>query len=465
MSIFGELHMPRVRKPISPTLKGNVYLARVKHPILMKTVCFSLGGPSEAKRNTDALNAIFMNPALWHNPPRPPETPDSIYRQWMGRENTVKLHGKIPKRGETTLRVDSDEIARLTTENDALRTQLQAALDRIEAQGRELEHWRGKKTTKLPSPTLEKARMKFMKAYRAGMLGQKRGKIPDADAVKNIEWDLERLCKHFGEQTPADFIEGKEEDFSAWLHGLKNASGKVLSASRRMQIRIYGLMMLEHAGAKPDRKKIARPDMNASNRVNDTTRGNNGLINYLTRSEAEKVAAKLNQPWADMFRIQLSVGLRPDELLTLHRNNFSHDLSKLTLAPLVFSDEEEKIFILTLKTGSRDVPIPESVRGILKARLKIGDVLFPDRNGIAWTRPRQFNRQYRAALARAGSAARLRKKLDARIARRTCASWLMQENVSAEKIAKLLGNSPAMILKHYGDPDVMNMKLDGITNL
>ena len=80
------------------------------------------------------------------------------------------------------------------------------------------------------------------------------------------------FCEKFGETTPADFIEGTEEKFSTWLHGLKNAQGTTLSATRRMQIRIYALMMLEYAGAHPDRKKVARPDMNESRAVNDTTK-------------------------------------------------------------------------------------------------------------------------------------------------------------------------------------------------
>ena len=36
---------------------------------------------------------------------------------------------------------------------------------------------------------------------------------------------------------------------------------------------------------------------------------------------------------------------------------------------------------------------------------------------------------------------------------------LIQDNVSAEKIAKLLGNTPGMILEHYGDPDVKKINL------
>lgn len=87
--------------------------------------------------------------------------------------------------------------------------------------------------------------------------------------------------------------------------------------------------------------------------------------------------------------------------------------------------------------------------------------MFPDSEhpDFAWSDPKRFNRAYKAALAVAAKKAKLTKNLDSRIARRSCASWLIQNNVSAEKIAKLLGNSPEMILRHYGDPDVMALDL------
>lgn len=50
--------------------------------------------------------------------------------------------------------------------------------------------------------------------------------------------------------------------------------------------------------------------------------------------------------------------------------------------------------------------------------------------------------------------------MDSRIGHRTCASLLLQANVSAEKIAALLGKSPEQILDAYGDPKVKNMSLD-----
>lgn len=458
--------MPAIRRPIQPTLKGNVYLARFKHPVLKRTVCFTFGTAAEADTNTKALNTIFMNPALWHNPPAPPETPEPVYRQWMGKGNVVTLAGGVPKRGGKVLKADAVAVARLEMERDALRVQLQNAFNIIAEKERELEHWRGKKTNKGPAPTLERARLNFMKDYAAGKLrrGSKAGTIPDADAVKNIKWDLERLTAKFEEQTPADIFEGVEgaEKLNDWIHGLKNAEGKMLSATRRMQIRVYALKMLEHAGVAVERKLVARPDMNASSMINDTTKQGNGVIVYLTKEEAERVAEKLAQPWADLFRVQLQLGLRPDECLTLHKNNFGAGLTTLKLTPLAFKDRFGAMFTLTLKTGPRELPIPEAARDIIKPRLRNkGGVVFPDADGFAWNDPKKFNRQYKAALVKAAKQARVKKTMDSRIARRTCASLLMQAGESADRVAALLGNSAAMIRKHYGDPGVLGMDLSG----
>ncbi|HYG73452.1 MAG TPA: tyrosine-type recombinase/integrase [Planctomycetota bacterium] len=453
--------MPRIRKLVSPQLKGEVYLARIKHPVLKRTVCFSFGTASEATANLNAFHRIWMNPDLWLNPPPPPETPQKVYQQWLGKGNVVTLKGGIPKKQGKPLKTGGDEVARLESENDGLRLKLAEAYKIIEEQGRELEHWRGKKTTKGPALTLEKAREKFMKDYRAGLLSREPGKIPDADAIKNIEWDLIRLCERFDNNTPCDMFDTPEgaKLLNDWIHSLKNARGETISPTRRMQIRVYALKMLEHAGANPDRKAVARPNTSESSKVNDTTKKGNGVITYLTQEEAGKVADKLPQPWADLFRVQCALGLRPDECITLHRNNFSKDLSKLTLAPLVFEDRYGARVTLTLKTGPRDIPVPADTRGIIKARLKKNAVVFPCVDGTAWNDPKEYNRQYKAALKKAAKAARIKKTMDSRIARRSCASWLMQANYSADKVAKLMGNSPEMILKHYGDPDVMSMDL------
>src|SRR5262249_55290907 len=55
---------------------------------------------------------------------------------------------------------------------------------------------------------------------------------------------------------------------------------------------------------------------------------------------------------------------------TLHSDNFNADLSELTLAP---RDH------LTLKTGSRIIPIPAELRAMIRERLNANSILFPQR--------------------------------------------------------------------------------------
>jgi hypothetical protein len=86
--------------------------------------------------------------------------------------------------------------------------------------------------------------------------------------------------------------------------------------------------------------------------------------------------------------------------------------------------------------------------------------MFPDpKTGKPWSNPVVFCRKFVRQLSKAAHAAAITTPMDARIGRRTCASLLVQDNVSAEKIAALLGNNPAVVLEHYGDPDVDKLDL------
>jgi integrase len=429
--------MPRPRQAIRKLDEGNKNVARFKHPLLTRAVRFDLGDDAAWRKNLEILNEIFMDDSKWRT--LPATTPDLIRRQWLGRENTVTVRGMTVRKGSKTLNVDKKLVVRLQIENDALRRKLDEALDRIEAQAKEIEHWRGKKLHKGPSLTLQQAQEKFLADYTGR----------DADATKSITYDLAKFVKKFGPNTPVRKMEGQEGEITAWIRGLKNknvaksAPARPLSGSRRNTIRLYVLKMLTAAGAVVERKAVERAGKK------EIRRGR-GAIRWLTREQAELVAAQLKSPWREMFLIQVAIGLRPDELLTLHRKNFNADHSKLTLEPLEH---------LTLKTGGRTIPIPASIRPIVEWRLRVGDILFPDlknKDGEVkpWRNPKNFNARFKFRLVKAATAAGITTPMDTRIGRRTCASLLLQDNVSAEKIAALLGNTPGMILEHYGDPDV-----------
>jgi integrase len=455
-----EIPLNRLKK------EGNGYYLYLKHPVFKKTVCFSFGDDSEVQDNLRDLNTILMDKELWRNPPA--KTSARIRRTWLGPMGSIKLrgtevfvHGKKIQEGPGT--------ARITAENEALKVRVEELMQIIDTQNRELEKLRGKKYGKGPPQTLKVACELWFNRWK----GRK-----DSDNAASVEYNLAKFVKHFGENTNVDSLEGREADIDQWLQNLKTKDrtlsdgtvikGKPIGASHLMQIRVYVLKMLTESNCIIDRKKIARvkkKDLKKSR----------GAIKWLTLTEAQKVASKLVAPYADAFKIQVAIGLRPDELLTLHRDNFNESFSKLALSPLGE---------LTLKTGPRIVPIPEHLRPLLMWRAQQCEVLFPEpkghvskrkrkrdpslpsrfrgpaEGGKPWRDSRMFNWRYREALRSAAKAAGVKTEMDTRIGRRTCASILLQDNISAEKVAALLGNTPAMILEHYGDPDIASLDLN-----
>jgi len=68
------------------------------------------------------------------------------------------------------------------------------------------------------------------------------------------------------------------------------------------------------------RKSIHRPSKK-------DVRNDRGNIRWLSKKMATDVAEKLADPWKEVFRIQVGLGLRPDELITLKREDFTEDFN------------------------------------------------------------------------------------------------------------------------------------------
>jgi hypothetical protein len=51
------------------------------------------------------------------------------------------------------------------------------------------------------------------------------------------------------------------------------------------------------------------------------------------------------------------------------------------------------------------------------------------------------------------------------VGRRCCASWLLQDNIGADRIAALLGNTAQQVIDAYGDPDTSKLPLSQSTVL
>lgn len=276
----------------------------------------------------------------------------------------------------------------------------------------------------------------------------------DNDYVKNQQGDAAMFVRKFGEKTLLTDVADKAKDIDLWIRSIKKTvskkdqeagkkAEKTISASRRQEIRRVVLRFLRESGAELDAKSIKRPSKK-------DVRNDRGAIRWLTRDQAQAVASKLTDPYyADCFRIQLALGLRPDELLTLKKADFSELNKKLTvtLSPLGH---------LTLKEGSRSVIVPEHVRLTITRRLEDCAIVFPyigkkvKKAGQPWPDAKFFDRKYLKALRAAGKAADVPFELDCRVARRTCATLLLSAGTAPKVVADILGDNLQTVIEHYG---------------
>jgi hypothetical protein len=431
--------MGRPPKPVSARHENGGHYAYFRHPVRERTVCINLGSDAEYTENLKALNTIRFDPMQWHEPSN--KHPESIRRQWLGPDAVVKLLGDATGKGTSKLKASAKVQARQTIKIDVYERKIAELQAIIEKQAREIEHWRGKKLKRGPRMTLREAVDTWFKSWRVRK---------DETYAKTVKYDLENFVLKFDGATTTDQLEAREDEINAWIQGMKtpverDENGKVtkwrpVSPSRIHHVRTCVLKMLSESGVHIDRSKIA------------TAEKKDKPIHWLNREQGEKIAKALPAYYAECFRVQVAIGLRPQELLTLTEGNFRNDFSTLVLA---------EMHGITLKTDSRTIPIPEHLRPLLKLRAKQNRLLFPDdKNGKPWKSEMVFFRRYNRRLRAAAEKCGIQMPMDCRIGRRTCASLLIQDNVSAEKVAALLGNTPEMILSHYGDPDIASLDLN-----
>jgi integrase len=395
---------------------ANGWRVRFRHPLAQTAVRIFLGAADVAQKHLDELNAVFLAPAHWRA--LPGGASEWLRSVWGGH--------RWAKGPAAAAQLDGAAEAELRVAHDA-------ALRRIgelERKIRELEQlYRaavGRKVRLGPSPTLRESCAAWLELFKGR----------DADHMKNVAWDLRRFVARFGGDTRLDALDGRERELDAWLRGLQAMqgprAGKLITAGRRAQIRRHVLRFLRESGAGLNERAIPAPGR-------DDVRADRAPIRWLTKRQAEQLAGALAQPWADMFRVQVGLGLRPDELITLKRADFGEGLRRCTLSPLG---------PLTLKQGPRTLSVPERVRAIVRRRLQSGDVVFPNpRSGVAWGNAKYFDRHYRRALR--ATAVALPFMPDCRTGRRTCGSILLRAGRSTEDVAAMLGDNPATIREHY----------------
>lgn len=425
--------MGRPRVALTASKEGKTYVCRLNHPIRKKALRIRLADESDTRgRDTRLakLNTIFLNPAHWHD--RPADTPDDLWAAWIGDEFEAPEREYSAKEYLVEL-LGQDIAAEVEQEIGALyRDEIEDLKQRLKAARKEAEHWKGGKLRTGAVPLLGAAFDTWSEAYKGRDKGQ----------TANVLGAIGRFVKEFGRDTAADTVEAGKLD--SWVRGLTDdrkgrKSGKLLypgrliGPSRRRDVRQYVLRFLRDSGVDLDRKAVTAVSK-------AQLRAGRGAIRWLERSQAIAVAAALPGYWRALFRFQCATGLRPSELLTLKRGDFTPDHSLLTLSP------RGKY---TLKTGPRSLQIPAAVRPIIKERLRRGDVLFLKPNRQDWRGEDYFYRRYRRFLARAGKRAGVRFKIGCRIGRSTCGSQLLRAGVSVDAVAALLGDDPETIREHY----------------
>lgn len=193
-----------------------------------------------------------------------------------------------------------------------------------------------------------------------------------------------------------------------------------------------------------------------------------GVAEYLTRAEALRLIAACVEPHQRLFvRLALATGARMSALLQLKWENVHWPAG--VAKPLWESEAftavnprpcpiQELDFDLEMKEPMRiDLGVGRGNKrrgtGVIgKANVALYDDLYD-----AYSRRQsEFVIEYRGAplskvdLAPAYRRAGLNYQRRQHLLKHTCVSWLVQEGVSYEKIAKLIGTRSNIIEKHYG---------------
>ena len=398
-----------------------------------------------ATRVAEELSRLIRKREHWDEPPEGlhPRT----YKLWGARSLADRA-----KEATTELRMfghadpagfqdwDGNPLTR-----EVLRDRWAALLERLKTTSEDRDQWRERallaegQLRKMGTRILRDASVlqahlgDALSRWLAGFKGR------DPDYAADVRFVLRAFARAFGEAKPLSALQGREHDLEVWLSGIKRKDGKPIGAARRVYIRRAVLRFLEDAGLSVDRKAVRRPRRGE-------VRRDRGPIRWLSREQALKVARLLPGRkddagyWQAAFRVQVGIGLRPDEIPTLKRGDFSEDLDRVTLSPLGE---------LTLKNGSRQVQVPETLRPMLRERFQRREVLFPARDDKPWRLQKSFDRAFRSALRKAEAKAGA-GRLDARIGRRTCATLLIAANVPILTVARILGDDLQTILEHYG---------------
>ena len=347
----------------------------------------------------------------------------------------------------------------LVIELQGTRTELEAERAKIESLRADNEQLN--ETIKDQKDDLSKYRKRARRAAKVGTLSEELGiylKVFTAGKKspahkRDVARVLQNLVADFGLERKTDDV--TEQDVTDYVHTLKSRQeGKIeVSEGYRRQVRGYVVAFLE----KATHGVFSRTEVDTigSHKV----RREQKEVIWLENGDGEKLVSKMyylhGDYWGDIARFQLSTGWRSEEMPFLQA-------ALCTDKVITFETVHDPVTGKTNgKSGKRSVQVPKVARQAVRRRLSTnGTFLFPmeakrKRNRKcckllvdAWNE-KYFNTKYRVRLRAAAEKAKIKKPIDCRILRRTFGSLLIRASRSVYEVSKLMGNSPAIVEKHY----------------
>jgi integrase len=389
------------RKPIQMSRRGQSFVANFRHPIRKKVVYLNLGNASEAEENLRALNAIFLDERNWRNLPE--GTPALIRAAWL--DLTPVPAGKAP---EVLADIEADYWRRLYEQEAAA-----SALKDQELTALRGRHYGG------PTQTLEQALTNFTKNFDT----------PQRDDVyrKTVLSRLNAFVSAFGKDSPLSDLYGQEPEIRAWVE----RRGCKVGGMRQWRMAL--IRFLEESGLRISRRNFRG------------WRSAKEPIIWMSHEQITQLTDCLCAYGKDLFELQLETGLRPTELPTIKSTDI-HD-RMLVLSPILPG--------LTLKQGTRTLPLTDRAKEILDRRLAGKRTIAFTTGKKPWPSQRWFCLQYRTWLDEAKASAEAKPganplpAIDARTGRRTAASLWLRRGFSCDQVAALLGDDARTVRRHY----------------
>jgi integrase len=174
-------------------------------------------------------------------------------------------------------------------------------------------------------------------------------------------------------------------------------------------------------------------------------------IVVFTKEEAEKIAKIAPNAQHSynhlLFRLALGTGLREGELLALTFGDITKDW-QIRVVKQVITDLDKKRSLDDTKTQNsiRYVPIPNALRGELEERRKgnaDSDHIFLTKNGN-FIDASNLTRSYKRFLKNIGVGYK-----EFHTMRRTYATMLLEKGVDINRVAKLMGDTIAVVSQYY----------------